>query len=329
MAANWLVFDGDDITNDIPYALEELEARTNELRVTFIGAAAPASPEEGWWWTDNTASPYKTYQYLKIAGGAAAWVFMGPMEKLPGSINADPDIANGRAAPFEYLGLRVENVAALPASVAGNAGLLDYLDGDGEVYVSDQPVSGGWKGLLSVKKEGSYDSVELDLAGDVGNDGANPPTKAAKSGIEGWLFDAVAETRTFAFRVPSNWIGTSDLRFRLYQLLNGAEGAGDDIEWEGTLVAMTPGADKASATETVLVDSVKDIGADAEAIAEGGLHFNDFVLDYNDGDNPIAAGDIVRLTLNRKTVGGAGKVAGTIAVWGELHYIQTVRHERA
>jgi hypothetical protein len=150
-----------------------------------------------------------------------------------------------------------------------------------------------------------------------------------KTGIEGWLFDATNEKRTFVFRVPTNWIGTSDMRFRLYQLLDAAEIAGDDIEWEGSLVAMTPGADYATQLETALADSVKDIGADAQAIDEGGLHFNDFVLDYNDVTNPIAAGDIVRLTLNRKTVGGAGKVAGTVAIWGELHFIQAPRHERA
>lgn len=330
MPATWTALDSDTETGDsYVVAALELEARTNELRSCHIGSAAPSSPVAGMIWIQNDAVPWRLWLYTKIVTGGETWEPLGPLSRLPGAINADPDPAEGRAAPHQHKALRVENVAALAAAAAGNAGMLQYVTGTGELYVSDQPVSGGHKALLSVAA-GNLDTVDLELSGDVGNDATNPPTQAVSDALEGWQFDATAEKRTFAVVVPKNWDGASDLRLRLWQVLTGLEDAGDDIEWSGEVRALAPGAGKTSQTATALAAATTDIGADADGIAAGGgPHVTDLVIDFDDATNPVATGSLLLVTINRTTVGGAGKVGGVLVFRAALCYRQRARHERA
>lgn len=327
----WNPLNDDPATGDsIPVAFLELEGRTLALRTCFIGPAPPASPQEGQFWADNTASPYRVFQYLRTDAGPPSWQPVGPLSRLPASINADPSIADDRLAPFEFKALRVENRAALPAASPLNAGLLVYRVGDGEVWLADLPVSGGWKGLLSIAATGSYDTVELALEGDLGNDATDPPTKTRKGVLEGWLFDAVAEKRTFAFVVPRNWNGTSDLRLRLFQVLGQAQLAGDDIEWTGEVRTLVAGQDRATKTATALALAVTDVGADPEGIDDGGgPHVTELNVDHDDPTNPVSAGCLVIATLWRASTSGAGKAGGTVLVRADVAYAQRPRHERA
>jgi hypothetical protein len=177
---------------------------------------------------------------------------------------------------------------------------------------------------------GSFDTVELALEGDLGNDAVNPPTKARKGALEGWLFDGVAEKRTLAFIVPRNWQGASDLRLRLFQVLGQAQLAGDDIEWTGEVRTLVPGQDRVAKAATALADAVTDVGADVEGIDDGGgPHLTELVIDHDDATNPVSAGCLVLATVWRKTAGGAGKAGGTVVFRADLAYAQRPRHERA
>jgi hypothetical protein len=327
----WNPLNDDPATGDsIPVAFLELEGRTVELRKAFAGASPPASPQDGQFWVDTSVTPYRVFQYLRIDGGSASWQPVGPLSRLPASINADPSPVDDRLAPHEYKALRIENRAGLPAASPLNAGLLVYRMADGEVWVADMPVSAGWKGLLSITPAASYDTVELPLEGDLGNDATNPPTKARKGVLEGWLFDDVAEKRTFAFVVPKNWQGASDLRVRVFQVLGQAQLAGDDIEWSGEVRTLIPGQEKATKAASALVDATTDIGADTEGIDDGGgPHVSVLVVDHDDATNPVSVGCLVLVTLWRKTVSGAGKAGGTVVFRADLAYAQRPRHERA
>jgi hypothetical protein len=327
----WAPLNDDPVTGDsIPVAFLELEGRTVELRTCFVGAAPPASPQEGQLWLDSSVIPYRLKQYVRIDAGGPSWQPVGPLSRLPASINADPSVVDDRLAPFQFLALRIENRAALPAASPLNAGLLVYRVTDGEVWVADMPISAGWKALLSVTPSSSYDTVELPLEGDVGNDATNPPTKARKGALEGWLFDDVAEKRTLAYVVPKNWQGASDAKLRLFQILNQAQLAGDDIEWKGEVRTLIPGQEKVTKAATALADAVLDIGADVEGIDDGGgPHVTELVIDHDDAANPLSAGCLVLATVWRKTVGGAGKAGGTVVFRADLAYAQKPRHERA
>ena len=57
-----------------------------------------------------------------------------------------------------------------------------------------------------------------------------------------------------------------------------------------------------------------DIGTDN---ADGDLHFVDITLDYDDGDNPIAAGDEILSEIHRTDLANCG---GVILVSAHLIY---------
>jgi hypothetical protein len=327
----WAPLNDDPVTGDsIPVAFLELEGRTVELRKGFAGAIPPVDPQEGQVWVDTSGVPHRVFRYLRIDGGAASWQPVGPLSRLPEAINGDPSLVDDRQAPFEYLAFRLENRNGLPAASPTNPGLLVYRVPDGEVWVADQPVSGGWKGLLSVVPGTSLDTVELPLEGDLGNDASDPPTKVRKGALEGWLFDATAEKRTFAFVVPKNWQGASDLRIRVFQVLDQLESAGNDIEWTGEVRTLIPAQEAVSKAPTALADAVTDVGADPEGTDDGGgPHLTELVVDHDDPVNPVSTGCLVLATLWRKTVGGAGKAGGTLVFRVELAYAQRSRHERA
>lgn len=327
----WNPLNSDPVTGDsIPVAFLELEGRTLALRAFFIGGSPPPSPVEGQGWIDSTSSPYKAYLYVRIDAGPAAWQPIGPLSRLPAAINADPSVVDDRQAPHEFKALRVENRNALPPAAAGNAGLLVYRTTDGELWLSDQPISGAWKGLLSITPAASYDTQELPVEGDLGNDATNPPVKTRNGVLEGWLFSATNQRRTFAFVVPNNWQGATDLKLRLHQVLNANQSAHDAIEWSGEIRALAPQNDVTSKTATALADATTDIGSVTDAIGSGGgPHITTLLLDYDDGANPIAAGSLLLVTVWRKTVGGAGKAGGTLVFRADLAYAQRPRHERA
>lgn len=312
--------------------LVSLDTRTETLRSSFSGASAPGSPVEGQQWLDTSATPRIPKLYLNLGAGAA-WYPVCILGRGFADLNLDPDTADGRAAPFEIKACRVENRASLPAVAAGNKGMLAFLTGDGEVYVADHAISAAWKGLLSVVQPtvsaGSYDSVDVDLDGSNPNDGTNPPTQAAKGLVRGWLFDATNEKRRLHFLVPKNWAGNSDLVLRLGCVLNQAEASGDDIEWGGSWVSVTPGDDAVSKTATAFNGTTApptDIGSDSEGIGDGGFHVCDLAIDFDDASNPVTAGDLIAVEINRSALTTVG---GVIVVFARLLYRQKPRHERA
>jgi hypothetical protein len=158
----------------------------------------------------------------------------------------------------------------------------------------------------------------------------SPEAKQRKGALEGWLFDDVAEKRTLAFVVPKNWQGASDARLRIFQVLNQAQLAGDDIEWSGEVRTLIPGQEKVTKAATALADAATDIGADVEGIDDGGgPYVTELVIDHDDPVNPLSAGCLVLVTAWRKTVGGAGKAGGVAVFRADLAYAQRPRHERA
>ena len=328
MPAAWTPLDADP-NAPADTVFRELEGRTLDLRGCWVGAAPPATPVEGHFWLDSSVIPYRLKQYVRIDGGGPSWQPVGPLSRLPASINADPSLVQDRLAPFPYLAFVVESRTDLPVASPMNAGLFVRLLGTGELWIADLPISGGWKSLLSVTPT-SLDAVELALEGDLGNDAVSPPTKARKGALEGWLFDDVAEKRTFAFVVPKNWKGASDPKLRLFQVLGQAQLAGDDIEWTGEVRTLVPGQEKVTKAATPLAVAVTDLGADPEGIDDGGgPHITEIVIDHDDPDNPVSSGCLVLVTVWRSTVGGAGKAGGGVVFRADLAYAQSPRHERA
>lgn len=311
--------------DDYKTAVDNLLTRTDTLRQAFSGTSAPSSPEVGQLWIDTSATPYRVYIYADIGAGDA-WVLLGPVQRLNGDICLDSSSTDTRAAVNQLKGARLENRSAHVSPAAGNIGFIYFHTTDGCVYVLDQGVTNSRLGLLSIQDGTSYDSVDIDLAGSNHNDGTNPPTRATKGTtptVCGWLFDATNEKMVVRAKVPHNWDGASDLRFRLTCVLNQAETNGDDIEWSGNLVSVTPGTDAVSKTSTATAASATDIGSGS---GDGVEHECDIVVDFDHADNPVAAGDTIYLEINRTEVTNVG---GVILTAVRLLYKQKARHARA
>jgi hypothetical protein len=331
MPLSWTLLDDDqDTGTSITASFQRLESQTHALKVTRAGAVEPDDPEVGDQWLDTSTTPHVLKVYAQIDAGGAAWRPVGPYTRLADSINADPGAPQDRAEPFVFKGFRFESLADFPGIVATNTGFTFRLTGTGEIWSSDSVVAGGWRGLMNVVKNVSLDTQELPLESDFGNDGVDPPTRVAKGVLEGWLFDDVDEARTVAFVVPKNWDGATDMKVRLHQVLDEAETANDSLEWSGEVRVLPLQGGKTTKAATALAASVLDIGAVADAIDEGGgPHVSELTIDYDDVDNPLSVGALVLVTVWRTTVGGAGKVAGSVVFRADLAYAQKPRHERA
>ena len=282
-----------------------LDSRTDTLRACFDGGTAPTSPVTGQLWLDTSGSPYILKIYGDYDGGGAAW------HEILGSAKLTD---NPECNFTQVKELRVENLGSHESVSAGKDGFLYLLTGTGEMYFQDQAVDGVNKHLTAVTDGTTTDSINLPLENRML--GATPPTAATKGTspvLHGYLFDATAEKMTLAFRVPANYSADGDLTVRLSCVLNQAETSGDDIDWSGDLRVVDHTED-VTGTSTAVAASLTDIGA---TVADGTLIECNLTIDYDDANNPVAAGDWCFLEIYRTNL---TEVTGVILVAATLVY---------
>lgn len=303
-----------------------LAARTDTLRTTFSGASSPGTPVEGQTWLDTSATPHLLKAYIDVGAGDA-WTVIGPVAKLNSDINLDASAGDTRATCKALLGACLEVRGAHVAAGAGNIGYIYVLTGDGEVYILDNTVAGVRKALLSIVDSVSKDTVEIDLtSATLGATPATAWTAGTSPAARGYLFDATGESMTLQCVVPANYSADADLTLETYWVLDTAETAADDIDVDCNWVSVTVGTDSVNRTSTAATAGATDIGA---VNGQYAAHKVSITIDYNDASNPVAAGDLLLMEINRKTMGGAGFCAGTALVAARLTYPQAPRHARA
>jgi len=148
--------------------------------------------------------------------------------------------------------------------------------------------------------------------------GVTAPTETIKGNIAGLLFDADNELIYVQFCVPKDWDAASDMDLAIYCVLNQAETANDDIDWE---TIITPVADHentgTAGTQTPSVNH--DIG---NVTADADMHLVTLTIDYDDATAPIARDDNVFIALSRTSnVGTAGYVGGVVVTDVCLSYV--------
>lgn len=141
--------------------------------------------------------------------------------------------------------------------------------------------------------------------------GAAAPTDTIRGNVAGFLFDADNEELTIQFCVPLDWDGATDLILLIFCVLDAAEAANDDIDWETTVISVADHED-VDVAGTQTPGALHDIGA---FTAAGTLHKVEITLDYDDGVCPIASGDNVSVVLSRTAnVGNVGFVDGVLVL---------------
>jgi len=313
-------------SDSVSTGISALATRTDPLRSSFSGSSAPGSPVVGQRWIDTSATPNLLKVYADVGAGDA-WVVEGPVEKLNSAICLDASAAGTRATCNQLTGARIENRAAHVATGAGNIGFIYLLTGDGEIYYLENTIAVSRKALLSIVDSSSKDSVEIDLVDAVL--GATPPTAwtaGTSPAARGWLFDATGESLTLQCVVPANFSDDGDLVLETWWVLDTTETAADDIDVDCNWVAVTPGTDAVNKTSTAATAGATDIGAVTGQYAAFKVSIT---IDYDDASNPVDAGDLLLMEINRKTMGGAGYCAGTALIAARLVYPQKPRHARA
>lgn len=287
----------DQSAQTVTVVLGHLDDRTDSIQTSFSGSSAPGSPAVGWVYYDTDDEAL--YQYGDPDGNGNGWHEIANLAQLNGDLNFNQN---------EAVNMRVENLGAHGTPASGNDGEIYLLTSDGECYFLDFTVTNSVKKIVAVIAGVTTDAVEIPLGS---LDASNPPTAGTKGTtptVRGWLFDAANEIISLNVRVPANYSADADLTLRLMCLLNQAETAGDDIDWTVDLLSL---ADGESATGTSTQATIAhDIGTDN---ADGDVHFVDITLDYDDGDNPVVAGDLLLMEAHRTDLANCGGVILTNA----------------
>jgi hypothetical protein len=127
--------------------------------------------------------------------------------------------------------------------------------------------------------------------------GSTPPTAAAVGTYNGLSFDADAETLHRNFRVPDDWDGASNLSLKL-RFVNEAGTAITDGQ---TVIWLTSLRSKADEEVADAGTAAAGSGTHTQSGAGTDKEFNlvTVAIDYDDSDQPVAAGDTVGLQLSR------------------------------
>ena len=140
-----------------------------------------------------------------------------------------------------------------------------------------------------------------------------PATANTDTILGGWTLNATAETLNLVAksRVPAGFTGAHDLKLQVVCLLESAETANDDIDLATSWRSLSPG-DGPGKTATAVASTTLDIGTDN---SQYDMHVVEVTIDYDDGDNPVAAGDLLVATINLATITGVAGVIVVAADW--------------
>ena len=125
--------------------------------------------------------------------------------------------------------------------------------------------------------------------------GGTPPAAATKGttpAVPALRFTTTSQTISRVVRVPREYLGTADLKLRLYFCLNQAEATGDDINISVNLESRAAG--EAFAGTSTLATGTVDMGSSPP---DAKIAVLDVTLDFDDATNPIAPSDFLALEV--------------------------------
>jgi hypothetical protein len=151
--------------------------------------------------------------------------------------------------------------------------------------------------------------------------GATPPVAATVGTYRGYSFDADAEILNTSIEVPGDWTGAGDLTLKIPWMPESGAALADTetVKWVLTLrsKADTEVVDAGTAYTNSVTYTQSGAGTDKQQI------ISSITIDYDNTNQPIAAGDTLGIQLNRDFTTDTYASDGTVLdCW--LEYPSTV-----
>lgn len=127
--------------------------------------------------------------------------------------------------------------------------------------------------------------------------GVTAPTNTTIGTFRGLTFDADAEVAYFEFEIPDDWNGTSDLGIMGYftNQPSTAIGAGETVIFDFEYRSIAEGETLTNGTAVTVSGTYTQSGAGTDGeLIEGGV-----VIDYDNVNQPLTAGDLMGIKVNR------------------------------
>jgi hypothetical protein len=138
----------------------------------------------------------------------------------------------------------------------------------------------------------------LSSSGGSTNFGATAPTWAENGSVAGLAFDLDAESVHLQPEVPNSWIGSTDLKLKIYWTNEAANAIADTetVIWQIVYRSLDFGAEGAS-NGTAVTASVTYTQSGAGA--DGDTHVSEITIDYNHANQPVSVGDVLEIHFSR------------------------------
>lgn len=199
--------------------------------------------------------------------------------------------------------LATDGALTAGTGVTATTGNITASTGDFVATAGDVTASSGTVTAATFTKASSY-TRKIQLPGSLWAGGATTAGAIGGSQVSGiygyWFFDADAESICTTVNIPEDWDGASDMVFKVMWTNEGgtAIGDGETVIWDvdfhvakvdgsSTVVAGTDANATATYTQT-------GAGTDYQ------VQVTSITLDYDNANQPLAAGDILGLELRRE-----------------------------
>jgi len=131
--------------------------------------------------------------------------------------------------------------------------------------------------------------------------GPTAPSGATIGTARGLQFAADNESVNFQFEVPESWDGASDIRFRVYWVPESGDAIADTetVKWDLQYRSIDEGeaVDNGTAVTATTTYTQSGAGTDKEFIV------SDIVIDFDNVNQPVEAGDIIVAQFDRDVSG--------------------------
>ena len=195
----------------------------------------------------------------------------------------------------------VEKSSLYVTDATGADSITIYDDGSNAIIASENPL------LFSPYTR------HVDINANSAIVGVTAPTAVTLGTFRGLAFDADAEVVYFAFHVPTDWNGSSDMLLYVHWFSESGDviAQNETVKWDATYRSVVPG--EAADNGAVVTATTTFTGGASEIDKE--TYETTITIDYDHVNQPLTAGDEVGFQFDRDVSGDTYPGDATVFEW--------------